>query len=152
MRRSLQATSAALVEKTDAIQIENSALHLERAELEAEMQQQQKRFESEHRRLSSCLCELQQQLQSVGISYEQVERQSCTLTQENKYLRNAVIAMNSSTGAEQHGTTLEQEVTTAQKQVENLQRERQDLLDMLGRIVAACPQVRGFVAPLATAA
>ena len=26
-----------------------------------------------------------------------------------------------------------QEVTTAQKQVENLQRERQDLLDMLGR-------------------
>jgi len=149
MRRSLQASSTALPEKMEAMQVENEALHVEVTDLKTELRQQQARFEAEHRRLRTYVCELEQQLQSVVTSYEQVERQSESLSRENAGLRTTVSTVSAIAGGQSQGA-LAQEVAAAQSQVQQLERERGDLLDMLGRIVAACPGAGGFVAPLAT--
>merc|ERR1712070_108260 len=101
MRRSLQASSSALPEKIEAMQLENDSLHTEVVDLKAELQRQQTRFEAEQRRIRTSVVELEQQLQSVAISYEQVERQADTLSRENAKLRATVATSGASSAGGQ---------------------------------------------------
>merc|ERR1712013_26607 len=128
MARSLQASSIALAEKMDAMRAENEALHIEVADLTDEMAKQQARLEAEARRLRGSVCELEQQLQSVAIGYEQIERQSQGLSRQNAELRASLSvatagkAAHPDSGVNGAQTALEKEVVAARVQIEELQR------------------------------
>lgn len=150
MARSLQASSMALAEKVESMEIENQALHEEVGELTAEVAEQKKRFEVETRRLRSQVRELEQQLQSVVIAYDQVERQSQSLVHQNTVLRHECTRSRGGTNGNAPAES-DKEVIALRVQVEELQQEKMDLFEMLGHIVAACPEATKFVAPLGTA-
>merc|ERR1712129_393501 len=76
MQRSLQASSFALVDKMTAMQLENEALHAEVEQLLNEAEERQKRTDRERKQLRLVVSELEQQLQSMALGYEQVERTS----------------------------------------------------------------------------
>jgi len=150
MQRSLQASSAALVEKMEAVQAENDALHTEVEQLSSEREEQSRCLEEERRRFRNSVHELEQQLHSVAVGYEQVERGSEALSRENAELRAKLSVSKRSSGgnAAQQTEGLELEVAGAKQRIEELQVERADLLDLLGRIMVACPGARALVCPL----
>merc|ERR1712151_1077547 len=90
MRRSLQASSAALIGKMDALKMENQALHTEVAQLEQEAAAGTARLEQELQRSRAYICELEQQRQSMAIGYEQVERTSAAMQAEVAGLKRAL--------------------------------------------------------------
>jgi len=150
MRRSLQASSAALVGKMDSLRMENEALHAEVAQLEQESTERSTRLEQELQRSRSYILELEQQRQSMAVGYEQVERTSEALRAEVNSLKVAVAVAK----AAQPGTkdasreAITKEAEEARQRVEELKGERADLLDLLGCVIAACPEASKFVAPL----
>jgi len=152
MRKSLQASSFAIVDKTNAMQLENEALHEEVAQLTQEVEERSSRLEHERQQLRGTVSELEQQLQSMAIGYEQVERTSEALTRDNAQLRASLEAAERArrqgADAPQRLLALEQEAASARQRAEELQRERTDLLELLGHIVATCPDAARFVAPL----
>merc|ERR1712125_28684 len=83
MRRALQAKSVALVEKMNALQLENEALHTEVVELTQESVDTTARLELERSQLRTAVVELEQQVQSMAVGYEQMERTSEELSREN---------------------------------------------------------------------
>ncbi|CAE7865662.1 unnamed protein product, partial [Symbiodinium necroappetens] len=88
MKRTLKASSAALADKADALEMENKALHLEVNELQQELDQRVGRLEQERQKLRVAVSELELQLQSMAVSYGQVE-------QNNAELRAAIAALSS---------------------------------------------------------
>merc|ERR1712129_575591 len=130
----------------EVTQTENDALHTEVADLTEDLRQQQELLQAERRRLRASVVEQEQQLQSVAIGYEQVERQSEVLMRENVSLRASLAGATASRSEQQAAP--QEEAAAARAQIEELQRERGDLLELLGRIVAACPEATGFIAPL----
>lgn len=91
MKRTLKASSAALADKADALEMENKALHLEVNELQQELDQRVDRLEQERQKLRVAVSELELQLQSMAVSYGQVE-------QNNAELRAAIAAKPFSNG------------------------------------------------------
>jgi len=91
MNRTLKASSAALADKADALEMENKALHLEVNELQQELDQRVGRLEQERHKLRVAVSELELQLQSMAVSYGQVE-------QNNAELRAALAAKSFSNG------------------------------------------------------
>lgn len=156
MQRSLQASSFALVDKMTAMQLENEALHAEVEQLLNEAEERQKRADRERKQLRLVVTELEQQLQSMALGYEQVERTSEALAQENTQLRAmtaTVGASNSSVSPAQREEVLSRELASAQRHVSELQVEHAELLELLGHLAAARPgATASMTAPLGAAA
>jgi len=156
MQRSLQASSFALVDKMTAMQLENEALHAEVEQLLNEAEERQKRTDRERKQLRLVVTELEQQLQSMALGYEQVERTSEVLAQENTQLRAlsaTVGTSNSSIAPAQREEVLSRELACAQRHVSELQVERAELLELLGHLAAARPEAAAsMTAPLGAAA
>lgn len=79
MTRSLKASSAALADKADALETENKALHLEVEQLQSRRDQEVSRLETERNKLRMAVSELELQLQSMAVSYGQVEQNNAEL-------------------------------------------------------------------------
>lgn len=79
MTRSLKASSAALADKADALEMENKALHLEVEQLQSKRDEEVGRLENERNKLRAAVSELELQLQSMAISYGQVEQNNAEL-------------------------------------------------------------------------
>jgi len=157
MQRSLQASSFAVVDKVGALQKENEALHTEVEQLSQELDERNAHFEHERRQLRTSISELEQQLHSMAVGYEQVEQTSENLVRENARLKvsleaaeRARVQAGGAGGAADRSLALEREAAAARQRAEELQTDRADLLELLGRIVAACPDAAKFVAPLGT--
>lgn len=138
MRRSLGAGSFALVDKSAALQEENEALHEELEQLQKEVEDVRGHSERERSQLRAAISELEQQLKSMAVGYEQVER-------SNAELSASLAAVGTAARLADLG------VDPARK-VQELSAERQELLDLLGFLVAEIPEARRYVAPLGDAA
>jgi len=79
MTRSLKASSAALADKADALEMENKALHLEVEQLQSKRDEEVSRLEKERNKLRAAVSELELQLQSMAVSYGQVEQNNAEL-------------------------------------------------------------------------
>eukprot|EP00931_Biecheleriopsis_adriatica_P116578 TRINITY_DN92206_c0_g1_i1.p1 TRINITY_DN92206_c0_g1~~TRINITY_DN92206_c0_g1_i1.p1 ORF type:complete len:872 (+),score=244.38 TRINITY_DN92206_c0_g1_i1:29-2617(+) len=79
MTRTLKAGSMALADKADALDMENKALHTEVEQLQAELEQRSSRLEGERNKLRAMVTELELQLQSMAVSYGQVEQNNAEL-------------------------------------------------------------------------
>merc|ERR1712157_611678 len=95
---------------------ENEALHCEVADLTKEITRQRARLEAENKHLRACACELEQQLQSVAMGYEQVDRQYQVLAKENLELR-ASLSIATAARASSHDTGSAGLQATLQKEV-----------------------------------
>merc|ERR1712073_69946 len=100
------------------MQLENEALHEEVEQLLNEAEQRQKRADSERKQLRLVVTELEQQLQSMALGYEQVERTSEALAQENTKLRALTATVggsNSSVAPAQREEALGHELASARR-------------------------------------
>lgn len=157
MRRTLQASSLALVEKVSALRLENDALQREMAQLEEENSQTVARLEHQLHHCRAYVCELEQQHHSMAVGYEQIERDAEAFRLEADRLRSALAASERVRGASlvadasesNQRLALANEVEEARRFVAALQHDKADLLELLGCLVAAFPDAACFVAPLA---
>lgn len=156
MVRSLQASSAALSDKAEALQSENQALHTEVAQLQDELEEQSRTLEHERRASRAHIAELERELHSVAVGYEQVEQASAAAAKETAAVRAQLTAAERFIGgvgaspddAPRRCLELERETATLRRREEEMKAERADLLELLGTIAASCPEARAFVAPL----
>eukprot|EP00929_Paragymnodinium_shiwhaense_P092910 TRINITY_DN52942_c0_g1_i1.p1 TRINITY_DN52942_c0_g1~~TRINITY_DN52942_c0_g1_i1.p1 ORF type:complete len:930 (+),score=251.88 TRINITY_DN52942_c0_g1_i1:120-2909(+) len=150
MRKALQAKSAAMVEKMDALELENDALHTEVAQLLKETEDRDAAYERERGELRGAVVSLEQQLEAMAVGYEQVERTSEALARENEELRGKLGNGGvSKAAAKDADSSPEASAAMANRVTEELRSERDDLLELLGRISAECPEaVAKFAAPL----
>merc|ERR1711879_696799 len=74
MQKSLQASSFALVEKMTAMQLENDSLHSEVEQLSHQVEEHASRLERDRQQFYTTVSEMEQQLQSMAVGYEQVEQ------------------------------------------------------------------------------
>jgi len=156
MQRSLQASSFATVEKVNALQQENEALHTEVEQLTQEVDERTARFDHERQQLRASVQELEQQLQSMAVWYEQVERNSQSQVRENARLKARLESLEQAgapAGADaERCMAAERELSAMRQHNEELRVDRAELLELLGCIVAACPGAASFVAPLGASA
>lgn len=156
MVRSLHASSAALSEKANALQAETEALHVEVGQLQEELEEQSRNLEHERRSSRAHVAELERELHSVAVGYEQVEQASAAHAKETAAARTQLAAAERFIGgvgatpedAPRRCLELERESASLRRREEDMKCERADLLELLGRIAAACPEARAFVAPL----
>jgi len=146
MKRSLQASSIALVEKMEALQNENDALHEEVEQLTDKGERQEHQLADERDQARRIVGELEQQLQSVAVGYEQVEQKLAAMNRENSELREK-LALQANTNSSVSAPIIDQEAA-AKQNLGDLRAQNADLLDLLGRVVAGCPEAAAFVAPL----
>lgn len=151
MRRSLQASSEALLEKMEALKLENEALHREVVQLEEEGSERILRLEREVRQGRGYILELEQQRQSMVLGYEQIERTSDAFRREVEDLRAVEKATARAKAAGGSELILALAAEDAQRRVEELERERADLFSFLGCIVAAHPEVQRLAMPASAA-
>eukprot|EP00927_Polykrikos_kofoidii_P076833 TRINITY_DN73858_c0_g1_i1.p1 TRINITY_DN73858_c0_g1~~TRINITY_DN73858_c0_g1_i1.p1 ORF type:complete len:995 (-),score=205.72 TRINITY_DN73858_c0_g1_i1:64-3048(-) len=160
MRRALQAKSVALVEKMNAMEKENEALQTEVGQLFQEKEERDARYEEESGRLRAAVCELEQQLQSMAVGYEQVERTSESLARDNAELRAELAVLRQCNGSGGGGSgndtvnrivTVERTAANALHAANELRRQRDDLLELLSRVAAMSPEAARLVAPLGQA-
>lgn len=156
MVRSLHASSVALTEKAEALERENELLHTEVGQLQEELDERGFQLEHERCQSRSVIAELERELHSVAVGYEQVEQASAAQAKEAAAARAQLAAAERYLGgvgaspeeAPRRCLELEREAAALRRKAEDMKVERGDLLELLGRIAAACPEARAFVAPL----
>lgn len=153
MLRSVQASSVALLEKMDALQAENEVLHLEVGQLTQDLNHRDGELESCRLQFRSSVRDIEHQLESVAMGYEQVEQTSAGLHRENGELRASLAAEREWRAAQGSTATdgrlqVEQNLASAEKRLREQHEELSDLQDLLNRVATACPGANVYVAPL----
>eukprot|EP00928_Gymnodinium_smaydae_P075633 TRINITY_DN5863_c0_g3_i1.p1 TRINITY_DN5863_c0_g3~~TRINITY_DN5863_c0_g3_i1.p1 ORF type:complete len:1022 (-),score=244.12 TRINITY_DN5863_c0_g3_i1:387-3410(-) len=154
MRRALQAKSFAVADTLEAVRLENEALHTEVHQLTQEVATKEASLEEAKNHFRGMVCDMEQQLQSIAVAYEQLDMSAEATTQENAELRAELDReKRSRAGAvasptENASAALERRAERAERQADEVRAERDDLLELLGRIAASCPDAARFVAPL----
>lgn len=156
MRRGLQAKSSVLAEKMVALQGENEALHSEVILLEQDVAARDAGLARDRLQLRTAVNDLEQQLQSMAVGYEQLECASEASSREVADLRAKLAAERAraaSGGVGDAGgegaAAAALEAAGVRRRCGELEGERDDLLELLGRLATACPEVAApFVAPL----
>lgn len=136
--RSMNAATAAVSTKVDATQGENERLHAEVSQLTKELEDLGRQLGDERSEARSNVSELERQLQAVATGYEEVEKASAVHAEKIVSLRAAATPLSEK----------DREVLTARRRVEELEKDRADLLDLLGRVAAECPEAQCLIAPL----
>merc|ERR1711953_385638 len=127
-------------------------LRTEVKQLTSHVKERDLRLERQWDLFCTTVGDLERQLQSVAIGYDQVEQKAAAFARENRELN---IASQQQKPVSQGVTCdaadragFERAAALSHQKIEDQQAEIADLRDILGRVAAACPDVAAFVAPL----
>merc|ERR1711924_125418 len=130
MFRSLQAASTVLADKAAALDEENAVLHAEVEQLTEEIEVRGQEVDAERIRTRSTIERLQEELRSLAIGYEQVER---GYLEQNREVQELQAAASSA------WPDPERARAEAVRQTQEFEQQKAVLLEVLGRVLATCP-------------